>query len=494
MDRRKTGAILAGLWLASGVAATAADIPPRPEQLEFPPLVFEPPAPEPLRAELVNGVPVYIAEDHLLPLVTIQVMFRGGKYLEPPGKEGLSDLTGRVWRSGGAGDLSARDLDEELDFLAADLSTSIGTTSGSVSIDLLAKDLDRGLELLMDVLLRPRFDSDRLAKAKEEMLAAMKERNDSTAAIERREWNRLLYGDGFWLTRLSTKDSVDSITRDDLVTFHERLLHPKDVVVAVAGDFERDNMLERLNRTLGTLEARAEPVPAVPQPEGGAAPGVYLVNKSDVNQGRVSIGHLGLRRPVPEEFSLMVANDILGGGGFTSWIMSRVRSDEGLAYSAGSIFGIDDELPGTFRAFFQSKSSTCSRAAQIVVELIEKLREQGVENEELETSKNSFIQTFPNRFQTAFQTVSLYASDELVGRPHSYWLNYRESISAVEAAAVREAARKYIQPERLVFLVVGNIEEILKGHPDHPDIRFENFGELHRVPLRDPMTLEPIDE
>jgi len=117
-----------------------------------------------------------------------------------------------------------------------------------------------------------------------------------------------------------------------------------------------------------------------------------------------------------------------------------------------------------------------------------------VENEELETSKNSFIQTFPNRFQTAFQTVSLYASDELVGRPHSYWLNYRESISAVEAAAVKEAARRYIQPERLVFLVVGNTEEILKGHPDYPDIRFENFGELHRVPLRDPMTLEPIDE
>lgn len=472
----------------------ARDIPPRPEQLQFPPLVFEPPQPDPLRVELENGIPVYIAEDHLLPLVTLQVMFRGGQYLEPEGKEGLADLTGEVWRTGGAGNLSAKELDEELDFLAASLSTSIGSTSGAVSLDLLAKDLDRGLELLMQVLTQPRFEEARLAKAKEDLLAAMKERNDSTAAIERREWNRLLYGEDFWLNRLSTKASVDSITREDLVAFHSRLLNPRDVVVAVAGDFDRETMIAKLNATLGKLQGAESPVPPVPQPQHEPEPGVYLVNKPDVNQGRVSIGHLGLKRPVPDEFAVMLANDILGGGGFTSWIMSRVRSDEGLAYSAGSGFGIGDEYPGTFRAFFQSKSSTCARATQIAVELMQKLREEGVGTDELETSKNSFIQTFPNRFQTAFQTVSLYASDELVGRPHEYWLTYREKVGAVEPAAVREAARKYVHPEKLVFLVVGNIEEILKGHPDYPDIKFEDFGPLHRVPLRDPLTLEPIGE
>ncbi|GAB4242849.1 MAG: pitrilysin family protein [Acidobacteriota bacterium] len=491
---RKHACLLILLFFGTSWNAVARDIPPRPEQLQFPPLVFEPPSPEPMRVELENGIPVYIAEDHLLPLVTLQVMFRGGQYLEPAGKEGLADLTGEVWRTGGAGSLSPQELDEELDFLAASLSTSIGSTSGAVSLDLLAKDLDRGLELLMQVLTQPRFEASRLAKAKEDLLAAMKERNDSTAAIERREWNRLLYGDDYWLNRLSTKASVESITREDLVAFHARLLNPRDVVVAVAGDFDREAVVAKLNATLGKLAGAESPVPPVPQPQHEPEPGVYLVNKPDVNQGRVSIGHLGLKRPVPDEFAVMLANDVLGGGGFTSWIMSRVRSDEGLAYSAGSRFDIGDEYPGTFRAFFQSKSSTCARAAQIVVELMQKLREQGVENDELETSKNSFIQTFPNRFQTAFQTVSLYASDELVGRPHEYWLTYREKVSAVEPAEVKEAARKYVHPEKLVFLVVGNVDEILKGHPDHPDVKFENFGALHRLPLRDPLTLEPIGE
>jgi len=416
-------------FLCTILVAFAAEVPDRPEELKFPPISFSVPDADSLRVELDNGIPVYILEDRQFPLVTVQLYFRGGQYLEPAGKEGLADLAGSVWRTGGAGDLSPNELDEEVDFLAARLGTSLGGTTGSVSINLLSKDLDRGLQLFMDVLLQPRFDESRLAKAKEDLLAAMKQRNDSTAAIEGREWSRLLYGEDYWLNQLPTKTSVDSIQRADLVAFHNRLLNPEDIVVAVAGDFDRADMIARLNRTVGTIGDRGEVAPEVPQPTHAIKPGVYVVDKPEVNQGRVSIGHMGLIRPVSGEFSLTVGNDILGGGGFTSWIMSRVRSDEGLAYSAGSSYGINNTYPGTFRAYFQSKSSTCAQAAQISIELIKKLRDQGVGKDELETSKNSFIQTFPNRFESAIQTVALYAGDELVGRPHSYWTDYRENYS-----------------------------------------------------------------
>jgi zinc protease len=485
---------LAAILLAASVAAGPSDIPARPEALEFPPLEFEVPDAQGMRVELANGVPVYIAEDRQFPLTTIQIFFRGGEYLDPPEKAGLAQITGRVWRTGGAGDLDGRALDEELDFLAARLATSIGNTQGSVTLNVLSKDLDRGLEILMDVLLRPRFDADRLAVAKEDLLAAMRERNDSTAGIEAREWNRLIYGDDYWINRLATRPSVESIERDDLVRFQNRLLHPSDLVLAVAGDFDREEMVARLNLTVGTIRDRGEPAPEIPQPTHRRPAGVYLVNKSDVNQGRVSIGHLGLLRPVEDEFALGVAMDVFGGGGFTSWMLQRVRVEEGLAYSAGSTYGIGNAIPGTFRAFFQSKSSSCARAAQLSLELMERVRSRAISEEELRTSKNSFIQTFPNRFGSALQTANLYAQDALVGRPHDYWVTYRDEVERVSGEAALEAARRYIRPDELVVLVVGNVEEILQGDPDHPEARFERFGELVRVPLRDPMTLRPLSE
>lgn len=478
--------------MGAGTVAFAQEIKARPEQLTYPSLTYTVPDAKALRATLANGIPVYIAEDRLLPLVAVQVYFRGGRYLEPAGKEGVAGLTATVWRTGGAGALDPKQLDEELDFLAAQLSTGIGDVTGSVTLNLLAKDVDRGLALLMDVLRAPRFDQARLAKAKEDMLSDMKRRNDDAADIEEREWNRLIYGDDYWVNRLATRGSVDGITRDDLVAFQRRLAEPVNMVVAVSGDFQRADMLARLDKTLGAWKEKGQAVPAVPQPGAGAAPGVYLVDKPDVNQGRVSIGHLGARRPVADEAAMMVANDILGGGGFTAWMMLRIRSDEGLAYGAYSNFEFGDLYPGDFRAYYQSKSSTCIRAARLTLDLVNKIRTEDVAAKELDTSRSSFIETFPRTFETRAKTVSRYALDDLVGRPHEFWTTYRDRMRAVTAADVKAAASARLAPEKLVVLVVGNVAEILKGHPDYPDLKLDMFGKLNRVPLRDPMTLQPM--
>ncbi len=486
--------IIATIAVLASAAVLAADIPARPEKLVFPALKYEVPDAAALRVKLANGVPCYIASDKMLPLVTVQVLFRGGQYLEPAGKEGVAELTGTVWRTGGAGKLDAKGLDEELDFLAASLTTGVGGATGSVTLNLLSKDVDRGLALLMDVLREPGFDEGRLAKAKEDMLSEMKRRNDDSEAIEDREWDRLVYGDDYWVNRLATKASVDAITRADLVAFHKLLANPANFVVAVAGDFDRTAMIAKLNATLGAWKATGPAVPAVPQPSASARPGVYVVNKSDVNQGRVSMGHLGARRPLPDEFAVAVANDILGGGGFTAWMMSRVRSDEGLAYSAYSRYSIGDLYPGVFHAYFQSKSSTCARAATLTAELIGKVRTAEATEKELTTSKNSFIETLPRTFESKLKTVARYAQDELVGRPHEYWRDYRKRVAAVIAADVVKAAQAHFRPERLIVLVVGNADEILKGDPDHPEARLDKLGPVVRLPLRDPLTLKPIEK
>jgi len=473
-------------------AVAAAQIPTRPEQLTYPGLDWKIPDAGAMRAVLANGVAVYLAEDRMLPLVSIQVQFRGGRYLEPAGKEGVASLTGTVWRTGGAGDLDPKALDEELDELAAQLSTSVGDVTGSVNLNLLSKDVDRGLHLLMLVLQKPRFEADRLAKAKEDLISDLKRRNDETADIEGREWNRLLYGEGFWLNRLATKASVDGIVQADLVALHKQLANPANFVVAVAGDFKRDEMLRKLGATLGAWKATGPRVAAVPQPAGSAKPGVYLVDKKDVNQGRISMGHMGTKRPLGDEAAIVVANDILGGGGFTAWMMKRVRSDEGLAYGAYSNYGIGDLMPGAFRAFVQSKSATCARAATLTRELMVKLRAGEYTDKELETSKISFIETLPRSFETRWRTVLRFAGDELVGRDKAYWPTYRQRIGAVTAQAARDAANKYIQPDQLIILMVGNIDDILKGSPDHPNAKVESLGPITRLPLRDPLTLQPL--
>ncbi len=488
--------IILFLALSGGVSLLSGqDIPPRPEQLTFPALEYTPPAPADFRDTLENGIPVYIAEDNLLPLATIQVQFKGGKYLEETGQEGLAGLTSKVWRTGGAGDMSPAELDEELAFLAADLRINIGSTGGSLSLQILSKDFDRGLELLMKILLDPSFNQERLNRAKSDLIALIKQRNDDPGSIEQMEWNRLLYGEDYWLNRLAKKSTIDSITRDDLLAFRKRLINDKSLVIAFAGDISREEAKQKLNLAFSQVpSAEGSSLPEVPQPVKTAEPGVYLVTKEGVNQARVLIGHIGAKEPFADEFAMEMGNDVLGGSGFTSWIMSKIRSDMGLAYSAGSLYALGIDYPGQFRGYFQTKFSTCAVASQVLVEQLNRLRNEGVSAEELETARNSAVQTLPSRFESLIRTMSLFARDEQNGRSMDYWPTYVNKVNQVTREDIREAAQRDLDPGRLIILVVGNAEEVLKPNPDFPEASLEKLGKVTQLPLRDPLTLEPIDD
>jgi len=484
--------IVACLLLAVATAG-AGEIPDRPEKLEFAGLTYDVPDADGIRIELANGIPAYIKADRQLPLATVNIFFRGGEYLQPEGKEGLVSIADEVWRTGGAGELTAQELDEELDFLAAQLFTHIGEVTGNVRLNVLSKDLETGLGLLMDVLTRPSFQDDRFAKAKDDLIQIMKRRNDDSADIESREWDRLIFGADHWSNQLPTKATVDAITADDCKQFIASLIKAGNLFVAAAGDFDVDELKKMLDATLGALPALEQPLPEIPQPTHTPEPGVYVVNKTDVNQGRVSIGHIGYRLGHEDEFAMRLMNDILGGGGFTSRITKRVRSDEGLAYSAGSMMSFPVTVPGEYRAFFQSKFATCPGGIGIIFGLIEDVRSGGVLDDEIATSRGSFIEPFPRRFESAEQTATLFALDELLGRPHAYWQTYRDKVNAVTGEDIQKAAQKYLKADEMIVLIVGDLEELQKGHPDY-ESKLADFGALHTIPLRDPLTLEPLPE
>jgi len=473
-------------------AAVAQPIPAHPRDLVFEDLAFEPPDSAAHRHELSNGVVVYIVPDRSLPLVTVSVLVRTGAYLEPADKAGLAALTGSQMRAGGAGELAPAAFDDEAAFLAAQLSSSIGGTSGSASVNCLTKDLDASLDLLFDMLRRPRFDQDRLELAKSQALQQMERRNDSTQSIEVREWGRLLRGADHFTTTPSTRASIESITRDDLVAFHREYYHPGNFLFAVSGDVEPADFLARLEARLADWPARAAVAAAVPRPDHRIRPGLYVVDKDDVNQGRVVIGHLAAMRDNPDRYALMVMNDILGGGGFTARLLTRIRSEEGLAYSAYSSFGFGTYYPGAFRASFQSRSETVARAAAIVLEEIDRIRSEPVTDAELSTSKASFIETFSRNFSSAGSTARLFANDEYTGRDPSYLVAYRDRIRSVSGDDVLRVAREYLHPDRLVVLVVGDRTTIEAGDPDNPDVRLLDLagGAVTGIPLPDPFTME----
>lgn len=497
--RLKTKAAVAALAFAALASSSlnAAEIPDRPEKLQFKPLVYNPPNPAEFRVALKSGPIAYILPDKELPLVNLVVKVRVGKYLEPKGKEGLASFVGYLLSKGGTKSWSAEEFEEHTAFLAADVNSGIGDTQGDVSVNLLSKDLDEGLKILREVLTSPRFQDDKIDLRRQQLLQRMKQRNDNSRDIESRERSFLTRGENFWSNRHSTKASLESIAKSDLQAFHKAWFHPGNFVVAANGDFDRDALISKLEALFTDWPSRGATPPAIPTNTEFAKSGAYLVDK-EVNQGRVSIVLPGIQRDNPDFNAVRIMNDILGGGGFTSRIMNRVRSDEGLAYSASSHFPGGVYYPSIFMAGFQSKSRTVAYASSIVIEEMERIRNEDVTDEEIQVSKASFIDTFPRNFGTKSQVADTFSEDEFTGRyakDKNYWKEYRDRVQAVTKAEIKRVAKKYLDPNKIVILVVGAKDDLLKGHPDHPE-RLESLagGKVTELPLRDPFTMRPMKE
>jgi predicted Zn-dependent peptidase len=488
-------AALAALACVAPAFAAERAIPDRPEKLAYGPLDFEVPKAEALRHELPGGVVAYVAPDRSLPLVNLVLHFRTGAFREPDAKPGLAGMTAALMRVGGTASRTPEQFDQAVDFLAANLSAAAGDTGARASLNVLSTSLDEGLDLLFDMLRQPRFDDARLAIEKGKALEAMKQRNDDADDILGREWAWLQYGRDHYSSRRATAAQLESITRDDLVDFHRRTWGPEGMVIAVSGDVDPAEIVAELGRRLAGWSA-AEPAPWPPAPPAfEPTPGLRHVEKQ-IPQGKVRIGHRSLQVrdwSDPEIYALMVMNDILGGGGFTSRLVQRVRSDEGLAYGASSSYGLGAYWPTTFAMGFASKNPTVAYALEILLEELDRIRREPVSQEELKVSKASFVDTFPRNFESAARIAGTFAEDELTGRPHDYWYRYRERIQAVDAASVRTVAEKYLHPDRLVALVVAPWEEIAPGDAEGRATMAQFFdGAVEHLPLRDPLTLEPL--
>ncbi|HVR86742.1 MAG TPA: pitrilysin family protein, partial [Planctomycetota bacterium] len=415
---------------------------------------------------------------------------------EPPGKEGVAELTADLMRTGGTATRDPNAVDEEIDFLAANVSIGVEDVTGSASLSVLSKDLDRGLAILMDLLRNPSFRQDKLDTLKAQTMDAMKSRNDRTSSIESREVNLLFYGPEYPINRLATKASLESITREDLKGFHASWVHPSRFIVAAAGAFKKDALVAK-------LEAAFKEWPAGPQGSAGvpvtapkvahdAKPGIYCFNKEgkNITQGRVTFGHMGVDLRHPDVQAIRVMSYIFGAGGFSSRLMQRVRSQEGLAYDVRSDFRPGLVYPFPFKIVYQSKSESCAYAGSLCLEEVARIRKEGVKPEELQAAKQFYLDAFPGLFfSTKMQTAGTFATAELLGFPKDYYLSYREKIAALTTEDIRRVAQEHLHPEKFAWVVVGNIAAIQAGDGKHP-VKLADLGAVVPVPLADPFTLE----
>jgi zinc protease len=490
-------------------AAGADPIVDRPEQLKFPALNYAPPKAADYRVTLKNGIVAYLVPDRDLPLVTVHVLMRIGPDLDPAGKEGLASTMVHQLTRGGTTTKTATQIEDRVAFLGAQLESQsgaggggfaggggppIGASESRATVNLLSKDIDEGLALLADCLQHPAFQEDRLALRRDQLLQNMKQRNDESAQIEEREFGFLMRGDGHWSNRYTTEASVKSITREDLIAFHKRYVGAKNFILAISGDFDRATMIKKLEATFGKWPNAGERPGAPAAPAAAAAAGYFMVDKA-VNQGRVSVAIRGIQRDDPDLYAMRVMNDILGGGGFTSRLVNRIRSDEGLAYQVNSRLGEGVYYAEPWRMIFQSKVRSVAYALQIAMAEIGKMRDTPVTADELETSKNGFIEAFPTQFATAGAIAGQLAVDEITGRyaKHpAYWAEYRDRIRAVTAADVQRVAKRLLDPSKMAVLMVGDAKEITLGDPKHADATIASLagGEPRHLPLRDPMTMK----
>ncbi|MFN0057376.1 MAG: M16 family metallopeptidase [Planctomycetota bacterium] len=479
-------------FVVSANAQTSSELPRRPEAIPFPALQFEPPRAQDYRQVIgASGVPSYFAPSRELPLIRISFVFRAGSYLDPADKVGLAELTGDLLRRGGSRKRAPEVIDARLDFLATELEIAADTESLEVSLDCLASTLDESLALCFELLREPEFAEERLELAKAESLELMRQRNDDAGDILEIEWGALAHGRTSFQGRVSTVGDLERITREDLRAFHRRFVHPKNLMIGAVGAFETAELRTRLERAIEGWAAGE--VPARPQADAPTwRPGLYHVEK-DIPQGKVALGLPAIGRGDPDEVPLLIMNNILGGGGFTSRLVGRVRSREGLAYSVGSDVTPGLWGPGEFRAEFQSKNNTVALALKIILEEIARLRSEPVSAEELATAQNSYVETFPRNFESPAAMIELFLDDELTGRPGDWWTKLRDRIRAVTPADVQRVAARHLDPAQLAILVVGAWNEIDPGDPaGRAKMSDVGGAKVVKLPLRDPLTQESI--
>jgi predicted Zn-dependent peptidase len=430
-----------------------------------------------VKRQLANGLPVWIVELHEVPVVQVNLLVRTGTANDPPGKYGVASLTAAMLTEG-AGTRSSLEIADAVDFLGADLNASSAIDSSAVRLHVPVARLADALPIMADVALRPAFPAEELERQRQQRLTNLLQARDDPATIASLAFSRVLYGPEhrFGTATMGTAATIKAFAPADLHAFYRGAFRPENATLLVVGDITPDRVLPLVEASFGTWKAApstAAPVtmPAAPPPSQRR---IYLVDKPGAPQSQIRIGTIGVARSTPDFFPIQVMNTILGGS-FSSRLNLNLREKRGYTYGASS--GFDMRLtPGPFSA--QAGVQT-DKTSESLTEFFNELNGilKTVPADELARAKNYVALRFPSSFETTGD-IARRLEDAIVYRlPDDYYSRYVQSIEAITAADVQRVAQKYIQPDRLAVIVVGDRKAI------EPGIRALNLGTITPLAL-----------
>ncbi|MEZ4699179.1 MAG: pitrilysin family protein [Rhodothermales bacterium] len=426
-----------------------------------PPIPGAPPmleAPEIVRFTLGNGLAVVMVEKHQVPVVQLTLMVRAGAVDDPAGKTGLASLTLDMMDEG-AGGMDALELADAVDFLGASLSTGAGLHTASVDLFTPLSKLNDALRLMADVALRPNFDAAELERMRIDRLTDLVQAHDEPNAIALAQFNKTLFGDGhpYGTRTAGTEASLRGFTTEDLAAFHKTYFNPANATLIIAGDVTQASIQPALETAFGGWQAGSNPTATVAPAKQVKGRTIYLVDKPGSAQSIIRIGRIGAARDTDDYYALTVLNTILGGS-FTSRLNQNLREDKGYTYGAGSRFSFLP-VPGPFLATAAVQTDVTGPA---LTEFMKELR--GIRNpipaEELERAKNYEALQYPQAFQTVGDVAGELEDMTAYHLPADHFATYQRRILAVTGADVQRVAKKYVDPDNLAIIVVGDREVI----------------------------------
>ena len=418
----------------------------------------KPPLPEfhpqqPKRIQLENGMVIFLQEDHELPLINGVAYIRGGSTQEPADKIGLVGVYGEVWRTGGSGSKTGDQLDDELEARAATIEASGGANSTVLSLSCLKGDFEFVLDDFNDILRHPEFREDKIVIAKNDTRTSIARRNDNIGQIATREASKIGYGAQSPYARVPEYATIAAVTRQDLIDWHAKYVQPNSIILGMVGDFDSEAMEAKLRKEFGSWAkgpAYSAPEIAITPPK----PGVYFVEKSDVNQSEIRMVAPGIRRDGPDFYAVEVMNEVFGGG-FASRLFRKLRTEAGLAYAVGGSVNAPFDHIGLTRLTIGTKSSSTTQAIDGLYKQIDEMQSVPVTEAEMQRGKDAILNSFVFRFASREDVMRERMTYELFGYPADFLDRYQQGIEKVTAADVNRVAHKYLVPEKFAVLVVG---------------------------------------
>ncbi|MBV9624311.1 MAG: insulinase family protein [Acidobacteria bacterium] len=415
---------------------------------------------EPKRVVFPNGMVVFLQEDHELPLIDGVARIRGGSRSEPAEKSGMVSLYGEVWRTGGTKNESGDQLDDYLEVRAAKVETDGNSDSTTISLSCLKEDFDDVFRVFAALLREPEFREDKLDLAKREAFDAIARRNDQIGEVAHREAAKLAYGPDNPYARVPEYRTVDAVSRQDLVSWHQTYAHPNNIILGIVGDFDSEQMEAKLRQAFGGWQRGPQASP--PQIQfSPTKPGYYLIKKEDVNQSAIRMVALGTTRRNPDYYAIEVFNEAMGGG-FSSRLVQSIRTAQGLAYAVGGGIGTAFDHPGVLQLAMGTKSDTTIESIQALYREVDKLTSNPVTDEEIRRAKDSILNAFIFNLDTPDKLLRERMAYEYYGYPLDFLERYRAGIEKVSTADVARVSTKYLHKEQLAVLVVGNAAEFDK--------------------------------